>query len=91
MASVVIINIDPGVGQIGTGFCVLVQAAPGGQAPAVAANADDGQSYALPTVALDPQRGLWSAYMDDGPDLGSGVITVDAGTCSTSSGAPLRT
>ncbi len=91
MPSIRIINLEPGDGPIGTGFCVLMNTGAGTGAPSAEAVAAGGARHPMTVVAVDGQRGLWSAYLDDGIDLRGGKVTVKSDGCVGGALAPNRT
>ncbi len=90
MPNIDIANIDPSHGQPGAGFCLLIQVSPGSGAPRATLSYAGQEMSELDVSALDAQRGLWSTYIDDGPDLGPGVITVSSEGCRRNAGTPVR-
>ena len=90
MPSIFFKNLDPDSAQRGTGFCLLVQVSPGGEAPSVTLTSENGGTTELAVTPLDGARGLWSAYLDDGIDFGRGVLKAVSGTCTVEGAAPER-
>lgn len=90
MPNLAVTNIDPSHGQPGAGYCLLIQTSPGSGAPQANASFAGGIEIPMAVTELDAARGLWSAYMDDGPDFGDGVINLESGGCSAEVSTPVR-
>lgn len=91
MPQIEILDFDPPAPSDGVGFCMLFRTPPGGASPTVEVTAESGEVLPLQVVALGPGRDLWSAYLDDGIEIGDGYLKVRAGDCVSTGGTPSMT
>ncbi len=79
---------DPGGAGDGSGFCALIQTDTGADAPAATVVTESGERLPISVVSVDPSRGLWSAYLEDGISVGEGYLEVKAGGCINTRATP---
>ncbi len=91
MPSVRISTFEPATGTIGTGFCMFIRTSGGASQPTAVGVDSQGTRYPMPVTEVDGQRGLWSAYLDDGIDLTNGRVTVKVDGCVGGNPPPTRT